>query len=71
MNKIKTVHVSTHIYNETDITLFLLPHVSQSSSQHLWPHKGQTWQLQNPDVRPWIGRPGSSPTWEAVSLTDL
>lgn len=32
-------------------------HVPQSYSQHLWPHKGQTWQLQPPDVRHWIVRP--------------
>lgn len=55
-NKRKTIHINTHTHNETDITLFFF-HVPQSYSQHLWPHKGQTWQLQPPDVRHWIVRP--------------
>lgn len=41
----------TQIYNAHWNLYYPVPPIFLSYSQHLWPHKGQTSQLQTPDVR--------------------
>lgn len=67
----KKNHTHKYTYAHWNRHYPIPPPIFLSYSQHLWPHKGQTSQLQPQMSDTGFYVPGSSPKWEVVSLTDL